>query len=140
MPGSSGPIVILCYPIVIHTGDQDLVTSAKANIEQLMLGFGKHLQVTRETHLEFDGQLRTSVIIPWLELKHFDGDVCNWLSFWDQFKAANHDNQGLCEVEKFIYLRISLNVTAINSIKGLALTAINYDAAITILKKTRWEA
>ena len=48
---------------------------------------------------------RAAVKLPHLTLQQFDGELMNWIPFWDSYKAAVHDNGTLSEVEKFNYLR-----------------------------------
>ena len=73
--------------------------------------------------------------LPKLTLQPFDGDLTTWTPFWDSFKAAVHDNDGLSEVDKFNDLRGLLQHTALESISGLSLTGANYQEAVLILSK-----
>ena len=44
------------------------------------------------------------VKLPKIELKKFNGDVTNWITFWDSFDSAIHSNNELSNVDKFNYL------------------------------------
>ena len=43
--------------------------------------------------------------LPKLTLRTFDGDITQWLSFWDSYQAAVHSNTDLSDVQKFTYLK-----------------------------------
>ena len=58
-----------------------------------------------------------------------------WTTFWDSFESAIHRSDRLSDIDKFNYLRSLLEGTAYDAIAGLALSAVNYGEAITILKK-----
>ena len=73
--------------------------------------------------------------LPKLELPSFGGDVKNWQSFNDQFKAVIDDNTSLPDITKFAYLQSLLRGEALYSIKGLPLTAENYQAALKLLRE-----
>ena len=66
--------------------------------------------------------------LPKLELPKFSGNVKEWPSFWDQYKAIVHDTD-IPKITKFTYLRSLLLGEASDSIKGLALTDKNYEIA-----------
>ena len=75
------------------------------------------------------------VKLPKISLPSFDGDVMKWAAFWDSFNSAIHTNNTLSEIDKFNYLRSLLQGTAYDAIAGLALSAVNYQKAVTILRK-----
>ena len=58
-----------------------------------------------------------------------------WRSFWDSYKVAIHDNNSLCEVEKFNYLRSYLAGEAKRSIEGISVTNANYSIAIDTIEE-----
>ena len=73
--------------------------------------------------------------LPKLEVKKFNGKLCEWQEFWDSFESAIHMNDGLSNVDKFSYLRSLLLGSAKSAIGGFALTSANYESAIELLKK-----
>ena len=75
------------------------------------------------------------VKLPKISLPHFRGNPIRWTAFWDCFESAIHRNDRLSHIDKFNYLRSLLEGTAYDAIAGLALSAANYEEAITILKK-----
>ena len=67
------------------------------------------------------------VKLPKIELKKFNGDVTNWITFWDSFNSAIHSNNELSNVDKFNYLNSVLKRSAAKAILGLTLTSANYE-------------
>uniref|UniRef100_A0A1X7TTN0 Uncharacterized protein n=1 Tax=Amphimedon queenslandica TaxID=400682 RepID=A0A1X7TTN0_AMPQE len=70
-----------------------------------------------------------------LSLKTFRGELTEWFTFCDGYKALIHDNVRISDIDKFTYLRSLLKRSALESINGIALTAANYLDAIEILTK-----
>ena len=91
------------------------------------------------THMRDDPSsavgIGSCVRLPKLTIHPFDGDITKWISFWDSFESAIHNNGGLSEVDKFNYLRSLVERTARDAISGLTLTAANYKEAIQILQR-----
>ena len=79
--------------------------------------------------------LRVKAKLPKLSLKKFHGEAMLFSPFWDSFVSAVDENQTLSDVEKFNYLKSLVKGTATAAIRGLPLTANNYEAAKNILKK-----
>ena len=77
----------------------------------------------------------TRIRLPKLELKRFNGELTNWMAFWDSFEAAIHNNDELSSVDKFNYLNTLLEDSAAAAVAGLTLTSANYGEAVEILKK-----
>ena len=73
--------------------------------------------------------------LPKLSLTKFKGDVTGWVSFWDSFRSAVHENDDISKIDKFNYLNSVLEGTAALTIQGLSLTTANYNSAIELLKK-----
>ena len=68
-------------------------------------------------------------------LKKFCGDPISFNSFWESFAIAVDDNPGLSDGDKFNYLKNMLEGPASGGVRGLPLTAENYESAESILKK-----
>ena len=79
--------------------------------------------------------LRAKAKLPKRSLKRFHGEAILFSLFWDSFVSAVDENQTLSDVEKFNYLKTLVEGTAAAAIRGLPLTADNYEAAKHILKK-----
>lgn len=69
-------------------------------------------------------------------MSKFDGDVTTWHSFWDSYESAVH-NTSLSDVDlnKLTYIKSLVLKSAKDAIEGLALTVVNYEEAVAILKK-----
>ena len=75
---------------------------------------------------------KPDVRLPKLVLPTFDGDVLQWQSWIDQFKAAI-DDSNLPPITKFTYLRSLLTGEALEVIQGLSLTEKHYKEACELL-------
>ena len=73
--------------------------------------------------------------LPKLILPKFKGDVTSYRSFWEIFESTVHNNMQLTIIDKFNYLVSFLEGSALRSIKGLAITEENYQAALDILQE-----
>ena len=73
--------------------------------------------------------------LPKLTLPKFSGDPLEWLTFWDSFQAAIHQNPNLGGVQKFNYLKAQLHGDAARTIAGFPLSDQNYLHAISILRE-----
>jgi hypothetical protein len=77
----------------------------------------------------------SAVILPKLELKHFNGNIMEWTPFWDSYSSSIHENPNLSDIEKLNYLHNLLEKSAAEAISGLKITSANYQEAIDILDK-----
>ena len=73
--------------------------------------------------------------LPKLIITPFDGNILNWVSFWDQFESSIHLKNNISDIDKFSYLRSFLSPRAEETVSGLTLTAENYAEAVDLLKK-----
>ena len=73
--------------------------------------------------------------LPKLILPKFRGDITKWISFWDWFNSAVHENKAFSLVDKFNYLNSLLEGPASRAIQGLSLTDANYKSAVQILQE-----
>ena len=69
------------------------------------------------------------------EVPKFRGRVDEWQEFCDSFESAININESLSDMEQFSYLRGLLEGSAKSIIEGFALSAANYEVAVTLLKK-----
>ncbi|XP_011404377.1 PREDICTED: uncharacterized protein LOC105312992 [Amphimedon queenslandica] len=81
------------------------------------------------------GGCSPKIKLPELSMKRFDGDMSQWMSFWDSFSSSVHENSTLSDVEKLNYLSSMLSGTAAEAIAGLSITSSNYGKAVAILNK-----
>ena len=75
------------------------------------------------------------VKLPKLSLKRFNGDLTKWMTFWDTFESAVHNNPTLTSIDKFNYLNSPLESAAAEAIAGLTLMSANYEEAIATLRR-----
>ncbi|CAB4034050.1 Hypothetical predicted protein [Paramuricea clavata] len=77
----------------------------------------------------------STVRLPKLELKHFNGNIMEWTTFWDSYSSSIHENPNFSGIDKFNYLHSLLEKSAAEAISGLKITSANYQEAIDILDK-----
>lgn len=58
-----------------------------------------------------------------------------WLTFWDSFNNAVHNNPDLHNINKMNYLKSMITGDAARAISGLPITSQNYDKAIGMLQE-----
>ena len=73
--------------------------------------------------------------LPSLNVKQFYGNLLEYQSFWDSFRAAVHENDTLRDIIKFNYLKSYLQGQPLSVISGISLSEANYSEAIDILEK-----
>ncbi|KAH9634825.1 hypothetical protein HF086_012239, partial [Spodoptera exigua] len=73
------------------------------------------------------------VKLPTIQLPKFSGSYCNWLEFRDTFTSLIHNNDEIDEVNKFHYLRASLEGPAAVIIKSIEFSSSNYSVAWSLL-------
>jgi hypothetical protein len=56
--------------------------------------------------------------LPKLPLKKFSGNLTDWQSFYDSYKAAVHTNDSLSKVDKFNYLKSLVEGPAVQQSHG----------------------
>lgn len=93
-------------------------------------GSGTH---TQSSTMESAGGANKHAKLPRLSLKYFSGEPSQWLTFWDSFRSAVHENPELHNIDKFNYLKSLLKGSAAATIAGLPLTDDNYKSAIELL-------
>ncbi|UYV66910.1 hypothetical protein LAZ67_4003301 [Cordylochernes scorpioides] len=83
---------------------------------------------------DFSWRKYTEFELTKLMISKFYGNFSEWLTFWNSFDAAIHQNNSLNPIDKFNYLKSHLGGTALNTVEGFALSAENYEKAIKLLK------
>lgn len=73
------------------------------------------------------------VKLPTIKLPRFSGSYDNWLEFRDTFFSLIHDNDDIDEINKFHYLRSSLEGSAAVIIQSIEFSANNYTTAWELL-------
>ncbi|XP_025829367.1 uncharacterized protein LOC112904173 [Agrilus planipennis] len=83
----------------------------------------------------FQDRKDTSLMLPKIQLPTFDGDLTQWRSFSDTFRSLVHENENIINVQKFHYLKASLQGEAATVINTLNASAENYLVAWSMLEK-----
>jgi len=96
---------------------------------------GPGMQQPRLSTTSLNAGSMSRVRLPKLELPTFDGTISQWPGFWEAYDVAIHSNVDLALTDKFSYLRSMLRGQAAEAVAGLALTALNYEHAVEILRK-----
>ena len=76
----------------------------------------------------------TNIKLPEVKLVNFNGNISDWVPFWDSFRSLVHDNPAVNKIVKFNLLKGCLKGVAFKTIEGLQITEANYDLAIKHLK------
>lgn len=71
----------------------------------------------------------STIKLPTIHLPSFKGDYNSWLGFKDTFTSLIHNNASIDNIQKFHYLRSSLEGDAIKIIQSLEISANNYAIA-----------
>ncbi|XP_022836586.1 uncharacterized protein LOC111363955, partial [Spodoptera litura] len=76
---------------------------------------------------------RRLVKLPTIQLPKFSGSFDNWLEFRDTFSSLIHVNEDIDDINKFHYLRASLEGSAAVVIQSMEFSSINYRVAWKLL-------
>lgn len=80
-----------------------------------------------------DCSLSKPVKLPTIQLPTFKGDYLNWLEFKDTFDSLINSDDSMPHINKFHYLRSSLEGSAAVIIKSIEFTSQNYKVAWDLL-------
>lgn len=78
---------------------------------------------------------RAHINLPKLQIQPLDGNPLEWLTFWDSFNNAVHNNPDLHNINKMNYLKSMITGDAARAISGLPITSQNYDKTIGMLQE-----
>ncbi|GFY10379.1 integrase_H2C2 domain-containing protein [Trichonephila clavipes] len=91
------------------------------------------LSQSQDEHFRNSDNIRIKV--PKYHITRFYGDdASKWLTFWNSFETAVHNNESLNKVDKFNYLKAHLGGSALNTVEGFPISAKAYDEAVELLK------
>ena len=77
-----------------------------------------------ESQSNYGHNTRPRIKLPKLTLRKFNGDITNWITFWDSYESTIHLNPELSAVDKFNYLTSLVEKTAAETIAGLSVTSL----------------
>lgn len=89
----------------------------------------------KSSELNVSAQQTSVLRLPKLELKHFNGDLNEWVSFKNLFESSIHNNTSMPQAMKLQYLLSVLSNEPLNLIKSLPISDVNYQVAYNILKE-----
>lgn len=78
---------------------------------------------------------KPNVKLPKIEIPKFAGDIKQFKTFNDMFTSLIHENDCLCDIEKFNYLLSFLQGEALNLVQRINLSSENYKTAYDLLTK-----
>lgn len=107
-------VVSYCKKIITHFNKRD------------MRSFG-----ISQPNSHFQGSQQ--VKLPTIKLPTFNGSIENWLEFKDAFIALVQDNDSLADIQKFYYLKSSLEHEPAQLISSVQVCASNYPVAWSLL-------
>lgn len=81
------------------------------------------------------GELQSLVKLPPIRLPSFNGHYDSWLEFKDCFLALVHNNNSLSDIQRFYYLKSSLEKDALQVIKSIEVSSNNYKIAWQMLQE-----
>ncbi|XP_049865132.1 uncharacterized protein LOC126366187 [Pectinophora gossypiella] len=91
------------------------------------------LEVTDCASVASCSNVNMQVKLPIIKLPTFDGNYFMWLEYRDTFQSLIHNNESVPEINKFHYLRSSLEGSASLVIKAIEFTSTNYRIAWDLL-------
>lgn len=91
------------------------------------------MSTTSFSDAESSGQVRNLVRLPKIDLPRFSGGYQNWLEFKDTFLSLIHNSDCIDNINKFHYLRASLQGSAALIIKNIVFKGDNYVTAWELL-------
>lgn len=112
-----------------------LLPAARDIVETYMAGEQKEDPLNKSTCTSMHGSCHqhSAIKLPTINLPSFDGNYLKWLEFRDTFESLIHSNDSIPNINKFHYLRSSLEGGAITVIKSIEFTSPNYDLAWNLL-------
>lgn len=125
-------------PVTLLSDDQDEINDTFIKIQSIIESLTPpEVPLTPSAHSE-PGSTSSSIVshvrLPKLELKHFDGNSLQWVSFINLFDSSVHRNASVTNVAKFQYLLSVLSGEPLNLIKSLSITTANYLVAYQLLR------
>lgn len=103
------------------------------NIDDLCLKIGR--QRRKPNTLKPEVNSLESIKLPKLNLPSFSGNIQDWLSFKDLFRASVHNNANLSDAQKLQYLKSSLKADAARIVQSIAISDGNYETAWALLEE-----
>ena len=114
-------------------------SSIQEQIDKLWVNIKERLSVNekdkKNDSITSESKLNDNIRLPRLNLPSFSGNVQDWLSYRDLFKASIHNSEILSNSEKLSYLKLSLQGEAAKIIQSIPITDANYQIAWELLEE-----
>ncbi|XP_050514991.1 uncharacterized protein LOC126890179 [Diabrotica virgifera virgifera] len=91
------------------------------------------VSVHSDSNKEVNNSFQALVKLPPISLCTFNGHYDSWLEYKDCFLALVHNNASLTDIQRFYYLRSSLEAGPQQIIKSIKVSSINYKIAWQML-------
>ncbi|CAG9137863.1 unnamed protein product [Plutella xylostella] len=113
-----------------------LISSAQIIIESSNQGddIFVNAKKTSQHGSECSYQPNNHIQLPIIKLPTFNGDYLKWLEFRDTFDSLINQNESIPDINKFHYLKSSLQDSALVAVKSIEVTSVNYKVAWQLLK------
>lgn len=117
-------------------GDQVTFDNQSHRSNNSLNSQGQHSSGLQVSNVDLSqNRMSKAVKLPDIKLPTFSGQYTSWLEYRDTFTSLIHDRQDIDDVQKFHYLRASLEGTAAQVIKSIEFSASNYNSAYEVLCK-----
>lgn len=127
-------------PTTQLSDDQDTINDTHVKIQSIIESLDPVDEPkTPSAHSEAGSTALTlaqaNIRLPKLELKQFDGNPLQWVSFINLFDSSVHKNASISNVAKFQYLLSVVSGEPSSLIKSLNITTANYLVAYQLLRE-----
>ncbi|KAJ8980329.1 hypothetical protein NQ317_008037, partial [Molorchus minor] len=95
---------------------------------------GNNISAKSDSSHKSEAYTHAKVKLPTIKLPTFNGCYDRWLEFRDSFVALVDSNDSISEIQKFYYLRSSLEAEAAHLVASIEVSASNYAIAWGLLK------
>uniref|UniRef100_A0A9J2P029 Integrase catalytic domain-containing protein n=1 Tax=Ascaris lumbricoides TaxID=6252 RepID=A0A9J2P029_ASCLU len=113
---------------------RERAVTISANIQQIEQTLRELSSVPSLTNPTPTNPAASTVHLPKMDLKTFDGRLQDWPAFWDWYQSAI-DSQPIPELQKLMYLKSCLKGSAATLIGAYALRTHAYTTVVDALKK-----
>ncbi|XP_041980961.1 uncharacterized protein LOC121734417 [Aricia agestis] len=129
-------IEVICTDLDVQLTERE-ATETKfyeniSNAESLISSHPSNKENRRES-VSSNSRNEFNIKLPVIKLPTFDGNYFSWLEYRDTFMSVIHNNESLPDINKFHYLRSSLEKGAALVIKSIEFTSQNYEVAWDLL-------
>ena len=114
----------------------DNATSIKKHLSNQDFEVRRLFIEIEDNHKPTEAHKEPTVEFPRISAPTFDGDILNWVAFWEQFEVAFHRNKKMHDGQKFVYVREAVKEgPAKQVIQGISHSSGSYEEAVEYLRK-----